>query len=463
MTIPYTVLFGAGGVGAVAVSAFGILSAVTMRRVVPTNRVDIVQSARKTVSYGKGRETGNVYYAWPAFLPFIGVSVTHFPESVFDIRLTGYDAYDSGRLPFVVDIMAFFRILDSDTAAHRVADFQELIAQLTGVLQGAVRRTLAIHKLEQIMEDRTALGETFTQEVNDQLKEWGVTTAKSIEFMDIRDIQGSQVISNIMAKEKSRIEMESRQSVAANHQAAELREIEAKQTVDVRAAEATQAVGQRTAQAEQQVGISQQQAQQAVLEENKVTATKQMEVNQIQQVRSAEIARDVAKVAAEQSRSVTVIEADAEAQKLAAIAGGQLEAAKKNAEAVRVEGEAKGDAEKAVRLAEIAPQITLAKEIGENPGYQTYLVQVRQVEAEQAVGVAQAEALKAAQVKVIVTGGDASSGLKGITDLISPKGGALLGAAVESLAATSDEVKSGLDRATAGRSRKANGSSEAIA
>lgn len=448
-------------IGLVAFLAVAFVTAISLRRVVPTNRVDIVQSRNKTTSYGKGRDTGNVYYAWPAFLPLIGVTVTHFPESVFDITLTGYDAYDAGRLPFLVDVMAFFRVLDSDTAAHRVADFPELQLQLKGVLQGAVRRTLAIHKLEQIMEDRTALGLTFTEEVNEQLKEWGVTTAKSIEFMDIRDVQGSQVIANIMAKEKSRIEMESRQTVAANHQAAELREIEAKQVVDVRGQEAAQLVGQRTAEAEKEVGISQQLAEQAVLEESRATAEKQMAVKQVNEVRNAEIARGVAEVQADQQRKVTVVNADAEAQRLTKIAEGQLSAAKQNAEAVRVEGEAKGDAERAVRLAEIAPQITLAKEIGENQGYQTYLVQVRQVEANQAVGVAQAEALKAAEVKVIVTGGDASSGMTKISDLISPKMGAMLGGMVEGLTATSDEAKATLDRAAIVRTPKRNGAAEA--
>jgi flotillin len=430
-----------------------LLIAVSLRRVVPTNRVDIVQSSRSTTSYGKGRNTGNVYYAWPAVLPFIGVTVTHFPESVFDITLNGYDAYDSGRLPFLVDIMAFFRIDDSDTAAHRVADFPELQAQLKGVLQGAVRRTLAVHPLEKIMEDRTALGDTFTKEVNDQLKEWGVTTAKSIEFMDIRDTQSSQVIANIMAKEKSRIENESRQAVAANHQAAELREIEAQQVVAVREQEKNQLTGQRQAQAEQEVGISQQQARQAVLQEGAITAQKEMEVKQVQSVRQAEIERAVAEVAADQKRKVTVVEADAQRQTMALVAEGQLTAAQKNAEATRVEGEAKGAAETAINLAAVAPQITLAKEIGSNVGYQEYLVRVERIKADQTVGVAQAAALTAADVKVIVTGGNASDGMKGISALISPQMGAVIGGLVEGV----DAVAPGVVERIAGRKARANG------
>jgi flotillin len=43
-----------------------VLLAMSFRRVVATNQVHIVQSRRKTTSYGKDQTSGNVYYAWPA-------------------------------------------------------------------------------------------------------------------------------------------------------------------------------------------------------------------------------------------------------------------------------------------------------------------------------------------------------------------------------------------------------------
>lgn len=437
MTFPLELI---GGASAAAILTGLTIAAVSLRRVVPTNRVDIVQSRKESRSYGKGRDFGNVYYQIPAWVPGFGVTVTHFPESVFDVTLTGYDAYDAGRLPFLVDVMAFFRIEDSDKAAHRVADFPELLAQLKGVLQGAVRRTLAIHKLEQIMEDRTALGVTFTEEVVEQLKEWGVTTVKTIEFMDIRDTTGGKTIANIMAKEQSRIERESRVAVAENHQAADIREIEAKQAVASREQEAAQQVGMRTALAKQEVGIAEQQASQAVLSEQKTTTQRDMEVRSVQNVRAAEIARDVAVVEAERDRSVTVVNAEAEARKQEVVATGHLAAAKLDAQGVEARGLAEGAAKKAVLLADVAPQITLAQEIGSNDGYQSYLVKIEGLKKDQAVGIANADALKAANIKVIVTGGDAQSGIKSIGDLISPKGGALLGSALEGLSATSDDA-----------------------
>lgn len=439
---------------AVAVAVLLLMAGVALRRVVPTNRVDIVQSAKWTRSYGKGRDYGNAYYAIPSFVPVFGVTITHFPESVFDITLSGYDAYDSGRLPFLVDVMAFFRVEDSDTAAHRVAHFDELRDQLKGVLQGAVRRTLAVHKLEQIMEDRTALGQTFTEEVNEQLKEWGVTTAKSIEFMDIRDVQGSQVISNIMAKEKSRIEMESRMAVAGNMQNAQTREVEASREVQMRQQEAALAVGQKAAATKQAVGVAEQQATQEVLTQEQETAKRQMEVQQVQDVRAAEIAQSVAVVQAEQARKVAVVESDAERQRQEIVAQGRLAAAKLDAQGTQAKGEAEGNAKRAVLLAEVAPQITLAKEIGSNEGYQSYLVRIRGVEAQQAVGVANAEALKAADIKVIATGGSVQSSLGSVSELFTPKGGATIGGMIEGLEAVAPAAVEAVRAAT----RKPNGS-----
>ena len=46
----------------------------SLRRIVPTNVVHIVQRGDKTVSYGVGKGS-NVYYEFPKWLPKIGVEV----------------------------------------------------------------------------------------------------------------------------------------------------------------------------------------------------------------------------------------------------------------------------------------------------------------------------------------------------------------------------------------------------
>lgn len=425
-----------GGITALVVLGFGFIIAMMLRRVVPTNMVHIVQSSKKTVSYGRGKEDGNTYYEIPAAIPVFGVTVTQFPESVFDLNLKDYDAYDVDRLPFLVDVRAFFRISDSQIAAQRVSNFNELQGQLSGVLQGAVRSVLAQYTLDHIMSDRATLGKEFSSVVDEGLKEWGVSTVKTIEFMDIRDARDSQVIHNIMAKKKSYIEMESRVEVAKNIQEAETKEIEAQRQIALSRTEAEQQVGIRNAEMEQSVGIAKERSNQEVQAEAKTTTERQMEVQKVAQVKQAEIDRDVAVVKAEQDQKVQVVAATAEKDAQIQIAEGKLEATKKEAQGVEALGTAKAEAEKALLLAPVNAQITLAQEIGGNEGYQHYLIEVRKVEAGEAVGKEMAGAMKAADLKIIANSGDVQGGLGKLGDIFSPAGGTSLAGMLSAFAQT---------------------------
>lgn len=427
------VLLGFVGAAFVGISLF---LAMLFRTVVPTNDMHVVQSSKKTTSYGKDQKAGNTYYSWPSWIPLIGIKVIKLPMSVFDVSLDSYPGYDKGRVPFVVDIMAFFRITDTNLAAQRVLSHQELLDQLKSILQGSVRAILAQSEIEEILEGRGKFGEMFTKEVDDNLKEWGVQTVKCIELMDIRDSEGSQVIANIMAKKKSLIERQSRIEVAENIRAAEEAEIVAKREVELQRQTALQTVGERTAEKEKQVGIANEKAQQEIKEQAKLTADKDMAVKKVQEVRAAEIAKDVQVVQAQQFKETAVIKADGEKQMTILVAEGNLEAAKRNAQGIQAEGEAKGAAEQALLMAPVNSQITLAKEIGENQGYQTYLIEIRKVDATQAVGIAQAGALEKADVKVIANAGNAISGVETAMDLFSTKGGTAVGSMLEGLAQT---------------------------
>lgn len=400
-----------------------IILAIAFRRVVSTNMTHIVQSRRKTTPYGTSQPAGNVYWQWPSWVPFFGVTVIALPVSNFDLSLRDYEAYDKDRVPFKVDVVSFFRIKDTATAAQRVASITELKEQLTQIVQGAVRKVLASDVIDKIMIERAQFGEAFTNEVKDQLEEWGVEPVKSMELMDIRDGGESKAISNIMAKKTSRIEMESRSEVAGNMRAARTAEIEAEQAVDVRAQEAAQVVGERTAGKDRTVGIANQQAKQAILNAEKETQAAQMEVQRVKQVREAEIARDQNVVNAEQDKQTQIIRAE-----------GHLEAQKREAEATRVVGEAEGAAETARLMAPVTSQINLAKEIGGNEGYQRYLAMMKAIEAYLAVGSEQARALQKADIKVIANTGKPTEGATSVMDLFTSTGGTNVAAMVEGLA-----------------------------
>lgn len=409
---------------------------ISLRRVVSTNEVHIIQSSNRTVSFGKDQEAGNTYYEWPSWIPRIGIQVIKLPVSVFSLRLRDYEAYDSGRLPFVLDLEAFFRIDNSNIAAQRVAHFQELNGQLTSILQGAARTILASKPIEEIMQGRSEFGVAFTEEVNEQLKAWGVTTVKNIELMDIRDSKGSQVIQNIMEKKKSEIERESREVVAENKRAAENAEINAEREVEINRQLAEQQVGIKTAEKEKEVGIANEKSQQEIKEQQKITTEKAMEVARVEQVKAAEIEKDVNIVRAEEQKQTDIVKAEGEKQRTVLIAEGQLEAERRDAEAILVKGQASAEAEKLLQLAPVEAQIVLAKEIGENINYQQYLITIRQVEASQEIGVQQAKALEKADIKVIANNGTATGGISGIGDILGSQGGTNIGALLEGLVQT---------------------------
>jgi len=431
-----------------------LLVALFLRRVVPTNEVHIIQSGKSTVSYGKDHDAGNTYYEWPSWIPKIGIVKIILPVSVFDEDLASYEAYDKGRLPFVVDIKAFFRITDSNVAAQRVSSFDELRNQLRAILQGAVRTILASADIEEIMQGRSQFGEMFTKEVEAQLRNWGVSTVKNIELMDIRDSSDSNVIKNIMEKKKSLIEMQSRIEVAENMKRASIAEIEAKRETDIQEQDALQKVGARTAEKEKEVGIANELAQQSIKEQAKATAEKELAITKVTQVTQAEIAKDVqivkanqdketaainkemAIIKASQEKETNVLVAEGEKATTILIAEGNLESKKRESEGIAVEGTAKAEAEKAMQLAPVQAQIVLAKEIGNNDGYQKYLVTIEQVKATQAVGIEQAKALAQADLKVIANAGSVENGMKGIMDIFSSTGGTNIGAMLEGLAQT---------------------------
>lgn len=450
------------GLGIGVTVLFTIILAKMFRRVVEPNEVHIVQSGGKTTIYGKQgiiqTDTGetqvdtkvsNSYFEWPSWWPVIGVQSVVLPLSVFELSLESYEAYDIGKVPFVVDIVAFFRIEDAAVAAKRVASLHELQDQLKAVLQGAVRTILAKHEIENIMEERSTYGEAFTNEVREQLKAWGVVNVKNIELMDIRDGKESKTVSNIMAKKESLIEKESRTEVAANIRDAEIAEINARRETEVQAQAAEQKIGERTAEKDKNVGIANELAQQEIKEQARMTAEKDMAVKQVEHVRAAEINREVQVVKADEDKQTIIIRAEgqkeqeviaAEAQKQQTIivAEGDLQDQLKEAEGILAIGQSQAEAKRLAEMAVVDPQIVLATEIGENQGYQKYLVDIRGVEKDEAVGVEQAKALQDAGIKVIVNSGNVPNGMNNLLDVFSASGGTQIASMVEAIKQTDE-------------------------
>lgn len=459
------------GIGVLVVLLIiGTIYILSLRRIVPTNVVQIIQRGNKTISYGVGKES-NVYYEFPKWMPKIGVEVRELPVSNFNIDLPNYSAYDKDRVPFSVDVKAFFHIVDTNKAAEKVASFSDLKQQLTDIVQGAVRSILAKSKLEDIMEERSIFGERFTEAVSEDLKNWGVEPVKSIELMDVRDAAGSNVIYQIMAKRISAIDMESRTEVAANQKRATQAELEAKKEIALTTAEtqrisgeanarSLQAIGIAKAESEKRQGIALQDSEMEIAKAEKETTEQKMEVVKIQEIRNAEIKRETAIIASEQRKRQLEINAEADKFKVETDAKALLEARKKEAEAnkvigqteaevIKAKGQADAESRKLMELAGVTAQTTLAKEIGNNEGYQNYLIKIKEVEITGEVNKVQYEslatALNGADLKLLVNSGDVHSGLGKFSDILSSKGGSALVGLTESLE-QNPEILDGLSK-----------------
>jgi flotillin len=139
-------------------------------------------------------------------------------------------------------------------------------------------------------------------------------------------------------------------------------------------------------------------------------------------------------VQALQQKEAAVLKAEGERQQITIIAEGRLEEQKRTAEGISVTGAAEAEAKKLMELAPVQAQIALAQEIGDNKGYQEYLITIRQVEASEKIGMEQAGALKSADIKIIANTGNPVAGVDTVMDLFSAKGGTQLGAMVEAFA-----------------------------
>lgn len=404
----------------------------SLRRVVAPNEVHVVRQSKGTRVFGKvNKETNptavesNAYYEWPEWIPRWGVNVTKLDLSIFTIDLKNYSAYDKGRLPFKVDIQAFFRIADFEMAASRISGVEEMQKQLDAVLQGSSRSLLANEELEELMGKRNEYGAKFTTLVKDQLKSWGVEAVKNIELMDIRDVEGEQVVENITKKKKSEIDRDARKKVAQNEQEAKEAEIASQKAIALKEQDKALEVGKKTAEVNATVGMANEATEQKIQDQKKLTAEKKVAVENVEKVGSAKNQREADVINADAGRQTTVLKAQ-----------GDLDATKLRAQGIEAEGNAKAAADKAGQMASVAAQTALAKEIGENEGYQQYLIQKEQINANREVGLKQAENLGNADIKIVANGSDVPSGISKAAGALAPQTGFNIGGLLEALTGT---------------------------
>ncbi len=320
------------------IGAFFIFYIITqLRKVVPTNEAHVVQKWKKSISYWKDSEWWNVYLAWPSWVPIVWVAVQKLPLSIFALQLTDYKAYDIWKVPFQVDITAFFEIKNPELAAQKVYSIEELRDQLNETLKWVVRKILASKDIVEIMESRTEIKKQFYEEIWDAVKSWWIDL-KNVEFMDIKDSEDSEVVTNIMMKKKSLIEAESRQEVALNQRDAEIAEenarsearssaSKAKSIADIISSDAEREANlkkiendkltqNQEIEKERVLAVQKEEARQKLYETQKETKIKELSIKQLELEKNAEISKNIELIKANEQKQKTIIDTEAWKEKI---------------------------------------------------------------------------------------------------------------------------------------------------
>ena len=130
------------------------------------------------------------------------------------------------------------------------------------------------------------------------------------------------------------------------------------------------------------------------------------------------------------------LNAEANKTQLERKAEADLTIAQNGAKGIQATGEAKAMAEKLAQSASVQAQIDLAKEIGENEGYQNFLLKQKEIEANAQIGIEQAKNLSGADIKIFANSGSVTDGVNQARGIFNAKNSFDVASALEAFIST---------------------------
>ncbi|MDD4437647.1 MAG: SPFH domain-containing protein [Tissierellia bacterium] len=394
-------------IGVIAlVLALWILS---LRRIVELKYADVVvrksgstiYSADATIEGSKGA----IYYDIPSWIPIWGCIVKRMPLEIIQIAIKDYDTFAKANARFIITVSVYCRIKNVNIAAQRFPgnNINDFKAGMSAIIVSAIRKTTANYAIEDIISKRKEIGDDIRDEILQDFERWGVELT-NVAVETIADAEGATVIHDISAKKESEINSLSRQQIALMNKSAAIAEAENRQLSETRKIEA-----------DEQIAIREQTKAMTVATKQQEAVTKQLEVERTQKEVSANIDANASIKTAEGVKQSAIIKAEGEKQALELIGAGE------------------GAKNKSIGLADA--DVIKAKKVAEAEGLsayadaqkkqQEYAKEIRLIEKDQVVGLALAEALKAANIKYIGSGQP-----KDFMDLFSVAGGMSTGGSI---------------------------------
>lgn len=363
--------------------------------------------------------TKAAYFKIPRWVPGYGMIVHQMPLRVITISVKDFLAFDVNRARFECDIRTYVTIKDVVKAAKRFPmGIEELKEQVANQVWATTRDCTTKKTIREIINDREGVITQIRKPLSEAISIYGLGL-EDIELVEFKDptkpIPGAKeqphVITDISSIEEVKINSEARQKNAEEIKEAKLKEAIADEVAQTREIERDEVVAKR-----KQLKL------QEVAKEEKKTMDETLEVTKVEKVKNQEIEKSKAEVLAEQEKLVARIDAEKrkdveeinKEQKHLEGEGDRLrreEQAKGEAAPIREKGTAEAKIIELKYLAEAKGKDELQKALNKfnDKALEAYVAK-EIVEKDKAIGIAGADALKYAQLRVFAGGSGAQKG-----------------------------------------------------
>lgn len=390
----------------IALIAAVILCAFSWYRIVPASEAHVIVTSKGTFIAASDKTiqsaVTNSYFAVPSMVPLIGTVVRRMDLTIKEL-LQEQETIEKNQARFKVKSSLKYRIKDVQKAAETFSSEEDVKEQLKEVVNAAVRAVTVNYDVSEARSKKQEIADKVNTEIADDLAKWGLELT-SFQLVDFQDTATSTVISDISKRSEVQIQTRTREENAEKLRSAREKEAQAEELARKREIERDKVIAEQ-----EQLKI------QKIAEQTKISEEKRYEVIKVQEVKQAEIEKAKALVQAEQEKEVAEINKDQAIIKATQDKETQViikEQQRLQGEGYRLqkEEEAKGNAAdiRERGIAEADAKDRLQKALNEfKPAAIQALVAEKIVAAQQAIGVATANALSTAKVRIFA-GGDSS-------------------------------------------------------
>ena len=379
------------------------------------NKRDVFMSRAKANSKSDELKEDNLLDYKPSYwyVPFV-TKLTRMPLDNLRIDVDEVKLNDKNMAKFTCDVIVFVNIDNPLLCAERTSLTKEseyyegkvpqVSKDFAAIIESNMRSVTTRFDLLEIYKDRTKLDDAITTQIQDVFLKWGLRLV-NLEIKDIKDAPGSTIITDIEAKQAAVISADARVKTAEEKRRAGISEAENLKQTEMIKAQTEEEWKKRHIEKEQRLSVAQQEKIMQESEKEREANEKRVEAKRTIDVGGAQIEKQKIQQQSEANKIKIELEAQAQASQIQYLAEAQ-----KNKSILEAEGRAfeitnEGNAEAAIiktkLLAEAEGKDELQKALNkfEDKAIRA-LVAERMIEMQQAVGIAGANALANADMRI---------------------------------------------------------------